>query len=81
MRPEPVTRYRASAARGVNMDKKKEEHWIHCPICRAKTHTKVDPDTVLLNFPLYCPKCKRSIRIGVINLKMVVNDELGKNVD
>ncbi|NBK80455.1 conjugal transfer protein [bacterium D16-76] len=63
------------------MDKKKEEHWIHCPICRTKTHTKVNLDTVLLNFPLYCPKCKRSIQIGVINLKMVVNNEPGNNVD
>ncbi|MCI8385412.1 MAG: conjugal transfer protein [Acutalibacter sp.] len=51
------------------------------PICRAKTRTKEQQDTVLLNFPLYCPKCKRSIQIGVINLKMVVNNEPGNNVD
>lgn len=57
------------------MDKKNEEHWIHCPICRAKTRTKVQQDTVLLNFPLYCPKCGRTTRIGVINLKLVVNED------
>ena len=75
MRPESVTRYRASAAGGVNMDKKNEEHWIYCPICRAKTRTKVQQDTVLLNFPLYCPKCGKTTRIDVINLKLVVNED------
>ena len=32
--------------------------WIRCPICNSKTRTKVYEDTVLLNFPLFCPKCK-----------------------
>lgn len=53
----------------------KKDYWIHCPICRAKTRTKVEPDTVLLNFPLYCPKCGKTTRIGVINLKLVVNED------
>lgn len=74
--PKPDTGYRASTARGVTMDNnEKKEYWIHCPICRARTRTRIDKDTVLLNFPLYCPKCKKSIKIGVINLKLVVNEE------
>lgn len=32
--------------------------WIHCPFCNGKTRTKVAKDTVLKNFPLYCPKCR-----------------------
>ncbi|WP_322173204.1 cysteine-rich KTR domain-containing protein [Acutalibacter caecimuris] len=56
-------------------NKDRKDYWIHCPICKAKTRTKVQQDTVLLNFPLYCPRCKKTIRIGVINLKLVVNDE------
>ena len=35
-----------------------EDNWILCPICNSKTRTKVREDTVLENFPLYCPKCK-----------------------
>ena len=32
-------------------------------------------DTVLLNFPLYCARCKREFIVGVIKFKMVVSDE------
>ena len=43
----------------------KSEKWILCPTCRNKTHTKMRDDTVLLNFPLYCPKCKQETLITV----------------
>lgn len=33
--------------------------WIHCPICHNKTKTKVNSDTKLENFPLFCPKCRQ----------------------
>ena len=57
---------------GVNVnDNQKESLWIHCPICGGKTRIKVYDDTVLVRFPLYCPKCKREIRIDVVKLKMV----------
>ena len=52
-------------------DNQKESLWIHCPICGGKTRIKVYDDTVLVRFPLYCPKCKREIRIDVVKLKMV----------
>ena len=35
--------------------------WIRCPICGSKTRTKVYDDTVLIKFPLYCPKCKKEM--------------------
>lgn len=33
--------------------------WIYCPICRNKTRTKIRKDTELINYPLFCPKCKQ----------------------
>lgn len=46
-------------------------HWIPCPACNEKTDVKIYEDTVLLNFPLYCPKCKNKTLINVVQLKMV----------
>lgn len=47
--------------------------WVCCPICGGKTRTKVYEDTVLVRFPLYCPKCKKEIRINVVQFKMVMS--------
>ena len=44
--------------------------WIRCPVCDSKTRTKVYAETVMFNFPLYCPKCKKEIKIDVLQLKM-----------
>lgn len=55
------------------VDNRKESLWILCPICKGKTRTKVYEDTVLVNFPLYCPRCKQEIRIDVVKLKMVLS--------
>ena len=52
------------------MDSKQKSLWIHCLICGGKTRTKVYEDTVLVKFPLYCPKCKREVLIDVVKLKM-----------
>jgi len=49
--------------------------WIKCPSCNSRTKTKVYPETVLLNFPLYCPKCKRETKVNVVQLKMVLSNE------
>ncbi|MGL5440254.1 MAG: cysteine-rich KTR domain-containing protein [Filifactoraceae bacterium] len=40
--------------------------WIRCPVCDNKTRLKIIEDTVLKNFPLFCPKCKQET---VINAK------------
>lgn len=32
------------------------EEWILCPICGSKTRNKCREDTILINYPLYCPK-------------------------
>lgn len=53
----------------------KPYQWLPCPLCTANTRVRVYEDTVLLNFPLYCTRCKREFIIGVIKFKMVVSDE------
>ena len=54
---------------------KEKSYWVHCPVCDAKTRIKVYEDTVLLKFPLFCPKCKKEIRIDIIQLKMALSTE------
>lgn len=49
--------------------------WILCPACGSKTRDKIREDTVLKNFPLYCPKCKQESLIEVENLNIVVIKE------
>ena len=37
----------------------REEQWLLCPGCGAKTRLRLLQRTVLREFPLYCPKCRR----------------------
>ena len=46
-----------------------ETQWILCPACHGKTRTQLRKDTVLQNFPLFCPKCKRSFLISLRECK------------
>ena len=57
------------------MDEHEESVLIHCPICKGKTGTKVYKCTVLLNFPLYCPKCKKESIVNVVQMRMKVIKE------
>ncbi|WP_443699616.1 cysteine-rich KTR domain-containing protein [Pseudogracilibacillus auburnensis] len=49
--------------------------WIFCPICKSKTRTKVCVDTVLINFPLYCPKCKQESLVNINKYKITLVKE------
>ncbi|RKI36428.1 conjugal transfer protein [bacterium D16-51] len=49
--------------------------WVRCPICGSKTRDKIREDTVLKNYPLYCPKCKRETLIEVNGLQVTVIKE------
>lgn len=49
--------------------------WIHCPVCRNNTRDRIREDTVLKNYPLYCPKCKQETLIEVNNLQITVITE------
>ena len=46
--------------------------WVYCPICGNKTRNKIREDTILRNYPLYCPKCRQETLIEVTNLRMTV---------
>ncbi len=47
-----------------------ETRWILCPECHGKTRTQIREDTVLQNFPLFCPKCKKTFVISTHGCKI-----------
>ena len=49
-----------------------DNQWLLCPICQGKTRLKIRPDTVMKNFPLFCPKCKHETLIDVYQLKISI---------
>ena len=51
------------------------EHWVLCPICGSKTRTKIRSDSVLENFPLFCPKCKKEFLVNIKHLEVTVIKE------
>lgn len=55
-----------------------ENGWIHCPACRCRTRTKIKQETVLKNFPIFCPKCKSECLIDVVNMNIKLSVEPDK---
>ena len=51
-----------------------ETRWVRCPNCFGKSRVKVYEDTVLVRFPLYCPKCKSEFKVDIVKFKMVLSD-------
>ena len=51
------------------------EKWVLCPVCGSKTRIKIRENTVLLNFPLFCPKCRQEQLIYVQQLKVTIIKE------
>ena len=47
---------------------------VLCPICHSKTKTKVNKDTKLYHFPLFCPKCKNESRIDVEKMEVKLSE-------
>lgn len=45
--------------------------WLRCPVCGNKTRNRIREDTVLKNYPLYCPKCKQETLVDVKNLVII----------
>ena len=39
----------------------KDCRWLICPVCGGKTRNQVRADTILINYTLFCPKCKREL--------------------
>ena len=52
-----------------------DTQWILCPICGSKTRDRFREDTVLKNYPLYCPKCKQETLINAKKLHITVIKE------
>ena len=50
-------------------------NWIVCPVCGNKTRDRIRADTILKNYPLYCPKCKQQTLIEAQNLQVTVIKE------
>ena len=46
--------------------------WILCPVCGSKTRDRIREDTILKNYPLYCPKCKQETLVNVKKSKLSV---------
>ena len=46
--------------------------WIKCPICGNKTRNKIRQDTLLKNYPLFCPKCKNETLIEIKDMKVTI---------
>ncbi|WP_074617636.1 cysteine-rich KTR domain-containing protein [Eubacterium maltosivorans] len=49
--------------------------WIRCPACGEKTRNKIRVDTILINYPLYCPKSKQETLISAKELHITVIKE------
>lgn len=49
--------------------------WIRCPICGSKIHDRIREDTVLKNYPLYCPMYKKESLVDAKDLQVTVIKE------
>ncbi|HCC35417.1 MAG TPA: conjugal transfer protein [Ruminococcaceae bacterium] len=52
-----------------------KENWLLCPACNGKTRVKLREDTVLENFPLFCPKCKQETVVNAKQLNISTKSE------
>lgn len=49
--------------------------WLLCPLCGNKTRNRIRKDTILKNYPLYCPKCRQEVLIEVKDLQVTIIKE------
>ena len=49
-----------------------DEQWVLCPKCHHTTRLKIFKDTVLKNFPLFCPKCREETIISVQQFRLMI---------
>ena len=73
MSNEKYMRYKkADRIQGEYMEK---TDFIRCPVCGNKTRDKIREDTVLINYPLYCPKCKQENLINIQKMQITIIKE------
>ena len=46
------------------------ERWVLCTMCGAKPRLRLLQRTVLLDFPLFCPKCRQERLINAQNFQI-----------
>ena len=54
----------------MEMEFMKKTEWVRCPVCGNKTRDRIREDTILKNYPLYCPKCRHETLIEATNLRI-----------
>lgn len=54
---------------------KEKIKWLLCPVCGNKTRNRVREDTILIHYPLYCPKCRQECLVDVKDLQVRVIKE------
>lgn len=57
-----------------------KNEWIRCPVCGSKTRDRLREDTVLKNYPLYCPEFKQETLISAKGLQITVIQQLNRNL-
>ena len=62
-------------------DCSKMTDWICCPVCGSKTRNKIREDTILKNFPLFCPKCKQETLVNAKDLHIIAIGRSNKSID
>lgn len=60
-----------------------EERWVLCPVCGAKTRLRLLRRTILQEFPLFCPKCRReaSSTQEIFKSKKSISQTQGRSAD
>lgn len=53
----------------------KQTEWVLCPVSGSKTRNKIREDTVLINYPLYCPKYRQETLIEAKKLQVIIIKE------
>jgi len=54
--------------------------WVKCPVCGNKTRNKIRKDTVLKQYPLFCPNCKKETLVEIENFLITVIEEHDVNM-
>lgn len=52
----------------------KNTEWLLCPTCGGKTRDRIREDTILINYPLYCPKCKQEHLAEDLSLSVLAEE-------
>ena len=61
-----------SAPTNEVMIMEKQGQWLLCPHCHGKARIWICKDTVLHNFLLFCPKCKREELIDLEHFQITL---------